>query len=173
MSKTIIGRIAAARSWLFVVIALCATQACAQSAPRPPQLPFDPSLVREQQRRIAAFDSVVRSINTDSAYMAWQAMLTAPDIRQAQLAMMCANANLDDRYGEAAFVALRRMEDTLWKHADRQLVARMDRRLVGESPGIGRDTCGPQPNPRAPDWLVHWYVPALPDLPPSPDSIPR
>jgi hypothetical protein len=127
-------------------------------------------LVKEQQRRIAAFDSVVRLVNTDSAYKLWHAMLTAPDIRKAQLAMMCENAHLSDRYGRAAYVALRRMADTLWRSDDRALVARMDARLEGGSPAIRAETCGPPPEERAPKWLREWWVYDLPKLPPSPDS---
>jgi len=85
--------------------------------------------------------------------------------------MMCSYQHLTQRYGKAAFAAIERMRDTLWKHDDRRLVDTMDRRLVGESPMIGRDTCGPAPSPHAPYWLMHWWVPALPDLPPSPDSV--
>jgi hypothetical protein len=97
-------------------------------------------------------------------------MLSAPDIRKAQLAMMCEHARITDRYGHAGAAAINRMRDTLWKRDDPRAVDRMDRRLVGESPGIGRDTCGPPAGPMAPAWLDHWYVPALPQLPPSPDS---
>jgi hypothetical protein len=152
------------------ILLLCASLACGQAASRDSHANVDPALRREKQRRIAAYDSVVRSINTDSAYKLWHAMLTAPDIRKAQLAMMCETARLSDRYGQAGFAALERMEDTLWKHDDRGTVARMDKRLVGESPMIGRDSCGEQTDPPAPGWLVKWYVPELPALPPSPDS---
>lgn len=60
-------------------------RACAQ-APQPPQpgRSFDPALVREQQRRITAYDSVVRAVNTDSAYRLWQATLTAPGQRPSR-----------------------------------------------------------------------------------------
>jgi hypothetical protein len=48
--------------------------ACAQTPPpRRSVQSFDPTLVREQQRRIAAFDSVVRTVKTDSLYRLWQA----------------------------------------------------------------------------------------------------
>ena len=153
------------------LVLLSAGIACGQTGTRQPaSVQPDSSLVREQRRRIAAFDSAVRTVNTDSLFRLWQAMLKAPDIRKAQLAMMCENARLAGAYGKAAFVAIRRMNDTLWKYADRQAVNAMDRRLVGESPSIGHDTCGPPPSRGAPDWLMRWYVPALPQLPPSPDS---
>jgi len=129
----------------------------------------DSALVREQKRRIAVYDSVVRSINTDSAYKLWHVMLTASDIRAAQLNMLCEYVRLSKRYGRnAAHDALARMRDTLWKRDDRFAVAQMDRRLEGESLGIGRDTCGDVAIPPAPYWLEHWFVPALPALPPSP-----
>lgn len=131
----------------------------------------DSALVREQGRRLAAYDSVVRSINTDSAYKLWHVMLTASDIRTAQLDMLCEYLRLSKRYGRnAAHDALARMRDTLWKHDDGRRVRDMDKRLAGESPMIGRNTCGPQSDPPAPNWLAHWYVPALPALPPSPDG---
>ena len=130
---------------------------------------FDPALVRERDRRIAAFDSVVRIVNTDSAFKLWHAMLTAPEIRLAQLAMMCEYGRLGNLYGEAGSVALERMQDTLWTHANRRMVSDMSRRLQGESPKIGRDTCGERTGPAAPRWLRKWYVPALPELPPAPD----
>ena len=148
--------------------------ACGQSnSGAIPRTRVDPALVQEQQRRISAFDSVVRSVNTDSSYKLWHAMLAAPDIRKAQLAMMCENARLSDLYGKAGMQAIRRMLDTLFIRDDPKLVERMERRLVGESPGIGRDTCGDRPGATAPLWLRKWYVPSLPELPPSPDTTVR
>ncbi len=130
----------------------------------------DGALIKEQQRRIAAFDSVVRVVNTDSAYKLWHAMLTAPNIRVTQLAMMCEYHRLSGMYGEAAYVALRRMGDTLWRHDGAAAVGAMHKRMEGESPAMQRDTCGPPPDKRAPRWLVEWTVYELPKLPPSPDS---
>ena len=57
------------------------------------------------------------------------------------------------------------------KHADRALVTRMDRRMVGESPAYTWNSCGPPPAKRAPWWLRHWTVYELPKLPPSPDTV--
>jgi hypothetical protein len=161
-----------ARTALLAVCApsLLAVTACAQSPPRPAKPPIDPALVKEQKRRIAAFDSVVRLVNTDSAFKLWHAMLTAPDIRKAQLAMMCEYQRLDNIYGRAAFVALGRMADTLWRHDDRTLVSRMDKRLEGASPAYTSTSCGPPPEKMAPKWLERWTVYELPRLPPSPDS---
>lgn len=145
--------------------------ACAKTPPPPrPVQSFDPALVQERQRRVAAFDSVVRAVNTDSLYRLWQAMLTAPDIRAAQLHVDCELSQLSYRYGRAAYYATKRMQDTLWKHADPAAVSRMDRRAVGESPPITRGTCGPPPPVRAPRWLRQWEAPPLPALPPSPDD---
>jgi hypothetical protein len=72
-------------------VALVSGIACVQGSPPPerPKAPVDPALVQEQRRRIAAFDSVVRLVNTDSAYKLWHATVTAPDIRVAELAVMC------------------------------------------------------------------------------------
>jgi hypothetical protein len=146
--------------------------ACAQPPPppRPAVQSFDPALVRERARRTAAFDSVVRAVNTDSLYNLWQAMLTAPDIRAAQLRVDCELTHLSYRYGLAAYYATKRMQDTLWKHADPAAVNRMDRRAEGSSPSITRGTCGPPPAVRAPRWLRRWEAPPLPALPPSPDD---
>ncbi len=149
-----------------------AAVACAQTPPpRPAKPPVDPALVREQQRRIAAFDSVVRVVNTDSAYKLWHAMLTAPDIRVTQFAVMCEYQRLSQVYGHASYVALQRMRDTLWRHDDRALVRRMDKRMEGESPAIRGTNCGPPPSKMAPRWLVEWTVYELPKLPPSPDTV--
>jgi hypothetical protein len=159
-----------------LLLAACAmmasvTTACAQSDPPPrAQQHFDPALVREQQRRIAAFDSVVRTVNTDSLYKLWHAMLTASDIRAAQLDMDCEMDRLDYQYGQAAYTAMEHMRDTLWRKDDPGAVSRMDQRMAGASTPIGRDTCGPPPPARAPYWLREWYVYALPRLPPAPDS---
>lgn len=131
---------------------------------------FDPAIGAEQLRRIAAFDSVVRTVNTDSAYRVWHAMLTSKRIRVDQLKQECEYDRLAYRYGRAAFAALTRMEDTLWRHDDPRVVARMDAALGGASPEIGRETCGPPPAERARQWLREWSVPELPQLPPSPDS---
>lgn len=133
----------------------------------------DPALVREQRQRIAAFDSVVRSINTDSSYRAWHTMLTAPDLRAAQLAMLCDQHRLNRLYGRAGAKALERMRDTLWKHVDRKLVLRLDQRSGGRWPGISRNTCGTVDLPPTPTWLDYWDIPALPALPPAPDSTGR
>jgi len=157
---------------VFIALLLSSAEvACGQAiSGSASQRNVDPTLVREQRRRIAAFDSVVRSIKTDSSYRLWHSMLSAPDIRKAQLAMMCEDARLTDVYGKAAVVALDRMLDTLWKRDDSKLVEQMDRRLVGASPRMGRDTCGPRTGSPAPAWLRHWFVPALPELPPAPES---
>jgi hypothetical protein len=151
---------------------MLAGTACGQAAPRP-ETRFDTALVNEQQRRIARFDSVVRSINTDSAYRLWQRTLTAPDTKLAQRDVQCEYGRLMARYGiHAAGRAIDKMEDTLWVHADGRLVATMHERLRGASMPIGRGTCGP-PTDRAPYWLQNWQVPDLPRLPPSPtDSTP-
>jgi hypothetical protein len=158
------------------LIAVCASSlvagaACAQPQPRPAKPPIDPAVVKEQKRRIAAFDSVVRLVNTDSAFQLWHAMLTAPDIRTAQLAMMCENSRLSGINGRAAYVALDRMADTLWKRDDPALVSRMDKRLVGASPAMTSTSCGSPRERTAPKWLREWTVYELPKLPPSPDSI--
>lgn len=147
--------------------------ACAQTPPPPrPVQSFDPALVRERQRRLAAFDSVVRTVNTDSLYRLWQATLTAPDVRQALLLVQCELGRLSYQYGRyAAHEATKRMQDTLWKHADPAAVRRMDQRAAerGSIP-ITRGTCGPLPPVRAPHWLREWWPYQLPQLPPSPDD---
>jgi hypothetical protein len=109
-------------------------------------------------------------VNTDSLYRLWQAMLTAQDIRATQLLVQCEYAHLTDRYGVASYYATKRMQDTLWKHADPALVSQMDRRMTGASPPIGRGTCGAPPPQPAPYWLREWFVPKLPKLPPSVDD---
>jgi hypothetical protein len=155
------------------MIALASVAACAQGRAVPDTAKsFDAALLKEQQRRIASFDSAVRMVNTDSAYRLWRAMLTAPDVRKGQLAVMCEIIRLQYRHGRAADVAIDRMNDTLWRGADPAAVQRLDAGLSGESPQIGRDTCAPYPSQQAPYWLVHWTVYDLPKLPPSPDSNP-
>jgi len=113
----------------------------------------DADLLGQQAQRRAAFDSVVRLVNTDSAYKLWHAMLTAPDIRAAQLATDCEQQRLSHRYGAAGLRAVRRMSDTLWKHDDPHQVSAMRRRLEGGSPPIGRYTCVTDSLPAAPAWL--------------------
>jgi hypothetical protein len=142
--------------------------ACGQTPPA--KRAFNPALVKEQQRRIAAFDSVVRSIDTDSAYTLWHASLTEPDVRLAELRVLCEYDRINYRYGRAAFVAITRMEDTLWRHADPKLVVQLERNLVGPSPSLGSKTCDPMPSQRAPNWLRDWYVYELPRLPPAPED---
>ena len=147
--------------------------ACAQAPPeQTPVTPaVDPALLRERDRRIAAFDSVVRLVNTDSLYKLWHAMLTPADFRTTHALMQCELVRLGYRYESAADVAIRRMQDTLWRDADGELVARLHRRMAAqESPPISRAVCGPMPPPRAPAWLRNWTTNELPRLPPSPDS---
>lgn len=158
------------RRWPVIQAVLLSAAACGQAPPRTDRHAFDPALVREQHRRIAAFDSVVRSIDTDSAYSLWHASLTEPDVRLAQLRVLCEYDRISYRYGRAAFVAITRMEDTLWRHADPKLVVQLERNLVGPSPSLGSKTCDPMPSQRAPNWLRDWYVYELPRLPPAPED---
>jgi len=140
------------RALVFLAVALGSTSACATpSGARSTSAAT--SHTQEQQLRRAAFDSVVRLVNTDSAYKLWHAMLTAPDIRAAQLAMDCEYQRLSHRYGAAGLRAIKKMSDTLWKHDDPQQVSAMRRRLEGGSPPIGRYTCGTDSLPAAPEWL--------------------
>lgn len=156
---------------LILVTVLLAATGCGQS-PKPDagNPPIDPAIIAEQRRRIAAFDSVVRTVNTDSAYRLWHAMLTSKHPRVEQLAVDCEYDRLSYRYGVAASTAIRRMTDTLFRDADRRAVARLDAAMAGAGPEIGSETCKPYPTKRAPAWLRNWYVYELPKLPPSPDS---
>ena len=140
---------------------------------KPPD--FDPALVQEQQRRIAAYDSVVRTINTDSVYKLWRWSLTLPDPKVGQQQVQCEIDQMMFHYGGAAsMAALRRMEDTLWRGVDPQQIARLRRGLKGMSLPITRAICGPRTTEKAPYWLREWYIYPLPQLPPSPtDSAPR
>ena len=140
------------RAFVLIVLALGAALACAAPS-RGQRSSLDTTLLKQQAQRRASFDSVVRLVNTDSAYKLWHAMLTAPDIRTAQLAMQCEYRRLTHRYGAAADRAIYRMSDTLWKHDDPQQVNAMKRRLEGASPPIGRNTCGTVGLPAAPEWL--------------------
>jgi hypothetical protein len=162
-------------SWSLLAVACLSGTACGQASPRRDTRAFDPALVQEQHRRIAAFDSVVRSINTDSVYKLWHWSLSLPDPKIGQQQAMCEEGRLMYRYGvSAAMAALRRMQDTLWRDADKQQVARLERGLKGESLPIGHGTCGPPTTKEAPYWLREWSVYPLPLLPPSPtDSVPR
>lgn len=162
-------------SVLLLASSLLTTVDCQQASSRTEAAQFDSSLVKEQKRRIAMFDSVVRSIKTDSAYKLWQAALTAPNAKVAQLAVECEYGRLNHRYGVAAAgAALDRMHNTLWRHADGTLVARLHQNLRGVAISIGAGTCGPPPREGAPYWLREWSVHPLPQLPPSPtDSAPR
>jgi hypothetical protein len=64
---------------------------------------FDPALVQKQQRRIAALDSVVRSINTDWARKLWRWAQTLPDAKVGQQQVECEYGRLMQKYGAAAF----------------------------------------------------------------------
>lgn len=152
---------------------LCFVTACGQSSSSDLRS-FDPALVQEQQRRIAAFDSVVRSINTDSAYKLWRWTLTAPDAKVGQQKVQCEYDRIGFVYGNAGSIAITRMEDTLWRGVDPELVERMKVNLKGMSLPIDASVCGPHPPKQAPYWLREWTVYPLPQLPPSAtDSAPR
>lgn len=153
---------------------LVAGTACGQATPRA-EPRFDTALVNEQHRRIAAFDSVVRGIDTDSAYKLWHWSLTLSNPKVGQQQAMCEEDRLMYRYGvPAAMAALRRMQDTLWRDVDAGQVARLGRGLKGESLPFERAICGPRRTEGAPYWLREWSVYPLPQLPPSPtDSAPR
>ena len=135
---------------------------------------FDPELVQEKQRRIAAFDSVVRSVNTDSAYRLWHWTLTAPDAKVGQQKVECEYDRILFANGRAGSMAIARMEDTVFRHVDPELVHRMKVNLKGMSLPSDESVCGPPPSKRAPYWLREWTVYPLPQLPPSAtDSAPR
>ena len=153
---------------------LIAGTACGQATPRA-EPRFDTALVNEQHRRIAAFDSVVRSINTDSVYKLWHWTLTLPDPKVGAQQVECELDRIGYRYGvPATAAALRRMQDTLWRDVDAGQVARLGRGLKGESLPFERAICGPRRTEEAPYWLREWSVYPLPQLPPSPtDSVPR
>src|SRR6476661_9961800 len=153
---------------------LVAVSACGQAPPRAEAPRFDSALVNEQKRRIAAFDSVVRTINTDPAYHLWQAALIAPNAKVGQQQAECEYGRLMYRYGIAADAAIRRMQDTLWRHADGALVTRFHQNVRGGALEADDKACGPPPPDRAPYWLREWFVYPLPTLPPSAtDSTPR
>lgn len=162
-------------SWSLLAVACLSGTACGQASPRRDTRSFDPALIQEQKRRIAAFDSVVRSINTDSVYKLWHWSLTLPDPKVGQQQAMCEGGRLAYRYGvPATAAALRRMQDTLWRDADPQQVARLGHGLKGESLPVNGTICGPRTTEKAPYWLREWSVYPLPLLPPSPtDSVPR
>ena len=74
-------------------------------------------------RRIAAFDSVVRSINTDSVYKLWHSSLSLSDPKVGQQRVKCEQGRLMYRYGApVAMAALRRMQDTRWRDVDARQV---------------------------------------------------
>jgi hypothetical protein len=149
--------------------------ACGQASARRDTSHWDPALLAEQKLRIAAFDSVVRSINTDSLYKLWHWSLTLPDPKVGQQQVECEGGRLMYRYGvSATMTAIRRMQDTLWQNVDPQQLAWLRRGLKGESLPVNRTICGPRTTERAPYWLENWAVYPLPRLPPSPtDSAPR
>jgi hypothetical protein len=152
-----------------------AVAACGQVSARRDSQTEDPALLAEQHRRIAAFDSVVRTINTDSVYKLWRWSLTlaAPKVGQQQV--QCEVDQMMFYYGvPASMAALRRMQDTLWRGVDPQQVGRLRRGLEGESLPVTSAICGPRTTEKAPYWLREWYIYPLPQLPPSPtDSAPR
>ena len=159
-----------AARWALLSILLAGSACGPSSRSDAEQKAIDPAIVAEQRRRIAAFDSVVRTVNTDSAYRLWHEMLTSKHPRVEQLAVDCEYDRLSYRYGVAASTAIRRMTDTLFRDTDRRTVARLDAAMAGAGPEMGSETCKPYPTQRAPAWLRNWYVYELPKLPPSPDS---
>lgn len=155
-------------------VSLLGLGSACRMAPRADAPSADSTLLQEQRRRIALFDSVVRSINTDSAYKLWHWTLTLPDAKVGEQQVGCEYRRLMYRYGIAGYYAITRMEDTLMRGADPDLVRQMHLSLRGESLPGGRKECGPLPAEQAPYWLRKWFVYALPQLPPSPtDSAPR
>ena len=161
-----IGRLLIAPRSLNLIAAaiLIAATSCARSDSQQ----FDPKLVKEYNRRIAAYDSVVRSINTDTVYGLWRALLVADDPQAALMRVQCAYARLEYRYGaNAVFDADKRMRDTLWRGVSREALARMTASVADVDHSMGRGTCDPMPTEHAPKWLVDWTIYPLPQLPPS------
>lgn len=153
--------------------ALLSLNACGQARPRSDVTTFDPALVQEQARRIAAFDSVVRTVNTDSAYKLWHWTLMLPDPKRGELEVECEYFRITRHYGAAGRVAINRMRDTLWRGTDPEQLRRLREGLRGGSLSLSTEACGPFTTSLAPYWLRNWYVYPLPQLPPSPgDSTP-
>jgi hypothetical protein len=156
-------------STLLVLGAACGRTPANDDASR-----FDTSLVNEQKRRIASFDSVVRSVNTDSAYKLWHWTLTLPNPKIGQQQVECEYGRIEFQYGNAGSYAIRRMEDTVWRNVDGKALEHMRQGLRGESMPVNDALCGGLPEKQAPYWLRSWTVYPLPQLPPSAtDSTPR
>ena len=161
--------------WPFLAAACLAGTACGQVAGRHEGRAVDAALVQEQHRRIAMFDSVVRTINTDSVYRLWRWSLTLPNPKVGRQQVECETGRLMHHFGIAATAAaLRNMEDTLWRNVDAEQLSRLRTGLRGISLPVNPSVCGPDTTARAPYWLRNWTVYPLPQLPPSAtDSAPR
>lgn len=122
---------------------------------------------REDSIRI---DSIARTINTDSLYRIYRAMLQSEDPGALRQPAMCEETRLGARYGTLpAEVATTRMRDTLYGPNDEPRLTEMRRRLSQERRfvTIVPALCGGL-GPRAPQQIGGTYLSATagPPIPP-------
>lgn len=105
-------------------------------------------------RDSVVIDSIARTINTDSLYHLEHSMLLTGDRRLPQEAA-CEEFRLAWRHGgNAALVAMKRMEDTIWRGIEPESVLAMQRRVgPGQFVTMSRHVCGDGGWPHAPETL--------------------
>lgn len=124
------------------VAALFALVSCGPPEPLPGELkPEWQAILRHDSLVI---DSLSRLVNTDSLYRLNHALITATDIPGLLQAAACEQSRLVRRHGVRPLeLALRRMEDTLWKNGPADGNSRIASRIT--APGmvtVGERACG-------------------------------
>lgn len=107
------------RRWrLYLVLISAAATVNCHEAP-----PLYYGTVAEWQRDSAFVDSLSHRVPTDSLYTAWHAALVAEDLQAAHQRITCIHVELGLRHGTyPTELAIERMNDTLWKGVDPELI---------------------------------------------------
>lgn len=148
-------------TYLLLVAVLPVSGACQRPQERPAERP----LSREQQakwthdsagyltdsakwvRDSIVRDSISRTINTDVLFRDSHRMLAAPDPNAVIGDVDCDRSRILWRYGAIpGEMAIRRMEDTVWKEADasavRAMNVKLDHATLAQQEAFGRRLCG-------------------------------
>jgi len=124
MSPSRLRRSVRCPRWFVPLICGLAITGCGEEPP------YYDGTVAEWQRDSAMVDSLSRLVPTDSLYAAWRAVLVAQDLQAAHQRIACNATELRLRYGtHPAALAIERMEDTLWRGVDPELIRAHDARV--------------------------------------------
>jgi hypothetical protein len=167
---------------LLLLLLSSAGAACQHNADR--STPPSPEWLRDSTKYVAdsakfvhdsvVRDSISRTVNTDSLYRLYRRMLAAADPVPVMAMVGCELGRLTWTHGGLpGLAAVTRMEDTLWRHDERDSVKRMWARVSNMSvedmakQGLSPKRCGWR-GPNHPEFFNGTDLDALPPRPQRP-----